>query len=110
MTFMQGQTAINHQMQTQMDRMSTQLNQVVTSLQVKEKGAFSAQPLTNPKGQYEVGCTSDSIPQVHVQVVTTLRSCKVIQKDVPPKVEKPKMCTSKEEQSSPKGDKEEKES
>lgn len=77
------------QVTTQIGQLSNQLNQVVTSLHVREKWTFLAQPLANSKGQFKVGSTSNSAPQEHLQGIATLRSGKVFGKDVPPKVVKP---------------------
>jgi hypothetical protein len=54
-------------------------------LNVKEKGTFPAQPQPNPKTQFVVNEVQN--PHIeHVKAITTLRSGKVIEKDIPKKV------------------------
>ena len=58
------------------DRIEAQLN-------TKERGKFSAQPQSNPKGQHEVqkAGPSNSQPE-QIKSITTLRSEKIINKEI----------------------------
>ena len=97
-TFMEGQAQINqrqdqnitHIMQT-LQELKTSVERIESRQNVKEKGTFPAQPQPNPRGQYEVNDSGSSNPHVeHAKSVTTLRSGKVIEKDIPRTVDKPK--------------------
>ena len=60
-------------------------------IESQNKGTFPAQPLPNPKGQYEVHQGGPSNLKEHVQTVTTLCSGKEIEK---PDLEKNKQSAS----------------
>uniref|UniRef100_A0A2N9F006 Aspartic peptidase DDI1-type domain-containing protein n=1 Tax=Fagus sylvatica TaxID=28930 RepID=A0A2N9F006_FAGSY len=61
------------------------VGRIDSKLNVREKGTFPAQPQPNPKTQFVVNEVQN--PHIeHVKAITTLRSGKVIEKDIPKKV------------------------
>jgi hypothetical protein len=61
------------------------IGQIDSKLNVREKGTFLAQPQPNPKTQFVVNKVQN--PHIkHVKEITTLRSGKVIEKDISKKV------------------------
>ena len=63
---------------------------VESHLSVREKGTLPAQPLPNPRTQFEIQDLSPTSQNTeHVQAITTLRSCKTIDKSNPVKAPKP---------------------
>ncbi|MGV7988927.1 hypothetical protein PJP10_31650, partial [Mycobacterium kansasii] len=57
---------------------------------IGNKGSFPAQPLPNPKSQYEVSDPSSSNQMEQAKSITTLMSRKTIDKTIPFRAEKPK--------------------
>ncbi|RWR80163.1 Retrotransposon gag protein [Cinnamomum micranthum f. kanehirae] len=77
-----NQQAIQNNQQV-IQRLETSVEQIKRSLQGQGKGTFPAQPLPNPKGQFEVSDVTNPNYQEHVQAVA-LRSGKELQ-DIPKK-------------------------
>lgn len=100
--FLQTQNAFNYKTTQAIEDLKAMMSQIISTMQVREKGTFPAQSQPNPKGQFEIGSSSSKDPQVNVQEITTLRSGREINKEISKKVEKPK------EPSPSKGDEKEK--
>uniref|UniRef100_A0A2N9EEQ6 Retrotransposon gag domain-containing protein n=1 Tax=Fagus sylvatica TaxID=28930 RepID=A0A2N9EEQ6_FAGSY len=83
--FIQGQTQINQAVMQDIQELKNSIGQIESKLSVREKGTFPAQPQPNPKTQFVVNEVQN--PHIeHVKAITTLRSGKVIKKDIPKKV------------------------
>ncbi|MGV8048386.1 hypothetical protein PJP07_29730, partial [Mycobacterium kansasii] len=65
------------------------MQKIDSRMTVIEKGMLPAQPLPNPKPQYEISDPSSSNQMGHAKSITTLRSGKIIDKTIPVKAEKP---------------------
>ncbi|XP_038978855.1 uncharacterized protein LOC120109176, partial [Phoenix dactylifera] len=95
--FMQGQTQINQNTMQSPQELKNFVGRIEAQLNVREKGTFPAQPQSNPKGQHEVHEASSSQPKFEqVKSVTTLRSGKIINKEIPTKDDKPKKSIEKD--------------
>ncbi len=98
-TFMQGQTQINQNTMQSLQELKNSVGRIEAQLNVREKGTFPAQPQSNPKGQHEVHEASSSQPKFEqVKSVTTLRSGKIINKEIPTKDDKPKKSIEKNDE------------
>uniref|UniRef100_A0A2N9HXP6 Retrotransposon gag domain-containing protein n=1 Tax=Fagus sylvatica TaxID=28930 RepID=A0A2N9HXP6_FAGSY len=83
--FIQGQTQINQAVMQDIQELKNSVGRIDSKLNVREKGTFPAQPQPNPKTQFVVNEVQN--PHIeHVKAITTLRSGKVIEKDIPKKV------------------------
>ncbi|XP_038975731.1 uncharacterized protein LOC120106749, partial [Phoenix dactylifera] len=81
---MQGQTQINQNTMQSLQELKNSVGRIEAQLNVRERGTFPAQPQSNPKGQHEVHEASSSQPKFEqVKSVTTLRSGKIINKEIP---------------------------
>uniref|UniRef100_A0A2N9GKN7 Retrotransposon gag domain-containing protein n=1 Tax=Fagus sylvatica TaxID=28930 RepID=A0A2N9GKN7_FAGSY len=84
-SFIQGQTQINQAVMQDIQELKNSVGRIDSKLNVREKGTFPAQPQPNPKTQFVVNEVQN--PHIeHVKAITTLRSGKVIEKDIPKKV------------------------
>ncbi|KAL5570758.1 hypothetical protein UlMin_020355 [Ulmus minor] len=75
--FMQSTQQVLHSNSQAISKLETQLGQLATAVGEREKGKFPSQPISNPKGQYQVGSSN---PNEEVKSITTLRSGKIIVK------------------------------
>ena len=79
-----SQSTINNQNSQAIDYISSTLTKLTTSMSTIEKGKFPSQPQPNPQGQFCVDdCSSSENKLSQVKSVTTLRSGKIIKKDIP---------------------------
>jgi hypothetical protein len=83
--FIQGQTQINQAVMQDIQELKNSVGRIDSKLNVREKGTFPAQPQPNPKTQFVVNEVQNPHLE-HVKAITTLRSGKVIEKDIPKKV------------------------
>ena len=96
---MQGQTQINQNTMQSLQELKNSVGRIEAQLNVREKGTFPAQPQSNPKGQHEVHEASSSQPKFEqVKSVTTLRSEKIINKEIPTKDDKPEKSIEKKDE------------
>ena len=88
--FMQEQLKFNQSSTQAINDLKTSMARVESHLSVREKGTLPAQPLPNPRTQFEIqDLSSFSQNTEHVQAITTLRSGKTIDKSNPVKAPKP---------------------
>ena len=81
---MQTQSTINIQNSQAINDIRSTLTKLTTSMNTIEKGKFPSQPQPNPQGQFCVDdCSSFENKVSQVKFVTTLRSGKIIEKDIP---------------------------
>jgi hypothetical protein len=79
--FIQGQTQINQAVMQDIQELKNSVGRIDSKLNVREKGTFPAQPQPNPKTQFVINEVQN--PHIeHVKAITTLRSGKVIEKDI----------------------------
>ena len=82
--FMQTQSTINNQNSQAINDIRSTLTKLTTSISTREKGKYPSQPQLNLQGQFCVDdCSSFENKVSQAKSVTTLRSGKIIEKDIP---------------------------
>ena len=108
--FMQEQLKFNQNTTQAINDLKTSTARVESHLSAREKGTLPAQPLPNPRTQFEIQDASSSSQHMeHVQAITTLRSGKIIDKFNPVKALKPNDPKISKEDDSPNNTSQEKE-
>ena len=107
---MQEQLKFNQNSTQAINELKISMARVESHLSVREKGTLPAQPLPNPRTQFQIqDAISSSQHTEHVQAITTLRSGKVIDKSNPVKAPKPNDPKIPKEDDSPNNTPQEKE-
>jgi hypothetical protein len=86
--FMQTQANVNNQTSQDINEIKNTLSTLTASLRTQEKGKFPAQPQPNPSTQCLVSCSNET-QQENASSITTLRSGKAIDKNIPSKDQDP---------------------
>jgi len=83
-TFIEKQESVNSQNAQTFADLKDTLAKFASALNIHEKGKFPSQPQPNPKGQHNSNaCSSGSQHMDQVKAVITLRSGKIVEKEIP---------------------------
>ena len=81
---MEGQAQINKNTMDNIQDLKNSIGRIESHLTVREQGTFLSQPQPNPRPQGQSKSANESNGQMRqVQAVTTLRSGRIIERDIP---------------------------